>query len=231
MSFSKNRKFELSIAIPKGYLFDICKDMLEKAGFDTKPLNAISRKLYTFSVRDNLRYVICRPMDVPVYVEHGACEIGFAGKDVIEELESNVIEIMDLNNGFCRLATATTFNNVDEVKKKYEHFGSIKVATKYPNIAKKYFDLKGMQVEIIKLYGSIELAPVLGIADEILDIIATGNTLKENNLVEIETVMHSTTRLVSNIVSYRHKFNKIEQFIKKLEPEHKSYEKNSEYKT
>ena len=213
----ENDNYEISIAIPKGYLFKVCTDMLEKAGYDISPLYAETRKLYTFSVKDGFRYVICRPMDVPVYVERGACDIGFAGKDVLAELESNVVEIMDLKNGECRIVVATLKDCIDKVKRKYEHFGSVKVATKYPNIAKKYFDLKGMQVEIIKLYGSIELAPVLGIADEILDITATGNSLKENNLVEMENIMTSTTRLISNIVSYRQKFEKINIFLKKIQ--------------
>jgi len=213
----KNKKYDISIAIPKGYLFKICAGVMEKAGYDISSLKAQTRKLFTFSGKDKLRYVVCRPMDVPVYVEQGACDIGFAGKDVLAELESNVVEVMDLKNGKCRIVVATLEDCIEKVKNKYEHFGSVKVATKYPNIAKKYFDSKGMQVEIIKLYGSIELAPVLGVADEILDITATGKTIKENNLVEMENVMVSTTRLISNIISYRHKFEKINEFIKKIQ--------------
>ena len=123
---------------------------------------------------------------------------------------------MDMKNGQCRIIVATLNGCQEEVKKKYEHFGSIKVATKYPNIAKKYFDSKGMQVEIVKLYGSLELAPVLGVSDEILDITATGKTLKENNLVEMENVMTSTTRLIANTVSYKYKFEIINEIIKKI---------------
>jgi len=212
----EDKKYNISIAIPKGYLFDVCVKMLEKAGYDTIALKTETRKLFTFSEKDMIRYVICRPMDVPVYVEHGACDIGFAGKDVLAELESNVVELADLENGSCRIIVATLKGCEQLVKKKYEHFGSIKIATKYPNIAKKYFDSKGMQVEIIKLYGSIELAPVLGVSDEILDITATGKTLKENNLVEMENVMVSTTRFISNIVSYRYKFEMINEIIKRI---------------
>jgi ATP phosphoribosyltransferase len=155
-------------------------------------------------------------MDVPVYVEQGACDIGFSGKDVLLELESSIIELLDLKNGNCRMIVATLKDCVNKVKEKYEHFGSIKVATKYPNIAKKHFDKKGMQVEIVKLYGSVELAPLLGIAEEILDITATGSTLKENDLVEMESVFDSTTRLIANTVSYRLKFEKINEFVKRL---------------
>lgn len=202
-------EYTLSIAIPKGYLFDDCIEILRKSGYDISNLLKETRKLFTFSKKDKIRYVITRPMDVPVYVEQGACDIGFAGKDVLAEVESNVLELMDLKNGRCRIIVATIKDRIKEVKAKYDHFGSIKVATKYPNITRKYFDKKGMQVEIIKLYGSVELAPVLGVADEILDITATGNTLKENNLVEMESVMNSTTRLIANMVSYRLKYDQI----------------------
>jgi ATP phosphoribosyltransferase len=196
-----DKQFDLSIAIPKGYLFDVCVQMLNNAGFDTGCLFHDSRKLFTFSEGDRIRYIIARPMDVPVYVEHGACDIGFCGKDVVEEVAGNVMELADLNNGNCRVIVAVPENKTGKVREKYEHFGSVKVATKYPNIARRFFEKKGMQVEIIKLYGSIELAAVLGIADEILDITATGSTLKDNNLVEMECVMNSTTRLISNPVS------------------------------
>ena len=213
---TKSNPYNLSIAVPKGYLFNVCASMLKDSGYDTSPLVEESRKLFAISLIDGFRYIISRPMDVPVYVEQGACDIGFAGKDVLEELESDVVELADLKNGTCRVVVATREDSISAVREKYEHFGSIKIATKYPNIAKKYFDGKGMQVEIIKLYGSIELAPVLGIADEIVDITATGSTLKSNDLVEMETVMGSTTRLIANRVSYRLKFNEINEFLDRL---------------
>jgi ATP phosphoribosyltransferase len=210
-------EYDLSIVIPKGYLFGACVELLKNAGYDISGLQEESRRLFTYSKKDRFRYVIVRPMDVPVYVEQGACDIGFAGKDVLVEIESNVLELMDLKNGYCRIILATLKDCIEKVKSHYEHFGSIKVATKYPNITRKYFDLKGMQVEIIKLYGSVELAPVLGIADEIVDITATGSTLKENNLVEMDDIMISTTRLVSNNVSYRLKYEKINEFFTRIE--------------
>jgi ATP phosphoribosyltransferase len=212
----KDKNYNLSIAIPKGYLFDVCTDMLKAAGMDVECLYHASRKLFTVSEKDSVRYVISRPMDVPVYVEYGACDIGFCGKDVIEELESSVVELVDLENGKCRLVVAVHEDDARKVREKYEHFGSIKIATKYPNIAKKFFDKKGMHVEIIKLYGSIEIAAVLGIADEILDITATGSTLRENNLAEMENVMDSTMRLIVNSVSYRSKFKVIDDLAAKL---------------
>jgi ATP phosphoribosyltransferase len=155
-------------------------------------------------------------MDVSVYVEYGACDVGFSGKDNLVEKESNVYELLDLKCGKCRLILATLKNGIEKVKEYYKHFGSIRIATSYPNIAKKYFDNKGIQAEIIKLYGSVELAPVLGIADEILDLTSTGRTLKEHNLVEMEEIFVSTARVIANITSYRIKYDEISDFIKKL---------------
>ncbi|MDD5658896.1 MAG: ATP phosphoribosyltransferase [Actinomycetota bacterium] len=209
-------KQSLKIAIPKGYLLDSTIKLLDKAGYDMSCFSAANRKLFLHSKTDNIKYILTRPMDVPVYVESGACDLGFAGKDVLLEKESNVFELLDLKDGFCRIIIATKSDCVEKVKSHYEHFGSIKVATKYPNITRKYFKDKGMQVEIIKLYGSVELAPILGIADEILDITATGKTMTENNLVEMENVAESTTRLIANEVSYRVKNDIIENFINSL---------------
>jgi ATP phosphoribosyltransferase len=155
-------------------------------------------------------------MDVPVYIEHGACDVGFAGKDVLAEKESKVYELLDLGNGRCRLVLATIKDGIDKVKAHYQNFGSVKVATSYPNIARKYFNSKGIQAEIIKLHGSVELAPLLGIADEILDITSTGETMKENNLVEMEDIMESTTRLIANIASYKIKYGEINAFMKRI---------------
>lgn len=206
----------LKIAIPKGYLFKETLSILEKCGYDITCFDNNDRKLFFYSETDGFQYVITRPMDVPVYVEHGACDIGFVGKDVLLENKYSVFELLDLKNGKCRMILATRKNCIDDVKKRYEHFGTVRIATKYPNIAKEYFEKKGMQVEIIKLYGSVELAPILGIADEILDITATGKTLKENNLVEMENVTTSTTRLIANEVSYRIKNETIEAMISKI---------------
>jgi len=207
---------ELKIAVPKGYLFGECLDILKKAGLDTICLEKRGRKLVISSETDSLVYIVSRPMDVPVYVEHGACDIGFAGKDVLAEKSSKVYELLDLGNGRCRLVLATIKDEIDRVKDHYQHFGSVKVATSYPNLARKYFNEKGIQAEIIKLHGSVELAPILGIADEILDITSTGRTLEDNNLVEMENIMESTTRLIANIASYKIKYGAIEKFIKKI---------------
>lgn len=186
------------------------------AGYDVSNLLKDNRKLFVYSPQRDIKYVIARPMDVPVYVEYGACDLGFVGKDVLAEKESNVYELLDVGTGTCRLIVATRKDCVEEVKSHYEHFGSIRIATKYPHVAKKFFDRKGMQAEIIKLHGSVELGPILGIAEEIVDITATGQTLKENDLVEMETIMVSTTRLVANMVSYRVKYEEINEFTERI---------------
>jgi len=209
-------KKPIKIAVPKGYLFEPCVEILKKAGYDTDPLMVKDRRLFIYSENDSIQYIISRPMDVPVYVEYGACDIGFSGKDVLVEKESDVYELMDLKCGKCRVILATLKNCTEKVKEYYKHFGSIKIATSYPNIAKKYFDRKGIQVEIIKLYGSVELAPVMGIADEILDLTSTGKTLKEHDLVEMEEIFVSTARVIANITSYRIKYDRISDFLSKI---------------
>jgi len=206
----------LKVAVPKGYLLNECIGILDEAGYDVIALRKKNRKLVVSSVKDSIKYIISRPMDVPVYVEYGACDIGFCGKDVLEEKESKVYELLDIKNGICRLVVATLSNGIESVKEKYRHLGSIRVATSYPNIARKFFDKKGMQVQIIKLHGSVELAPILGIADEILDITSTGETLKQNNLVEMEDVMTSTTRLIANIAGFKTNYAMINNFIKNI---------------
>jgi ATP phosphoribosyltransferase len=207
---------ELKIALPKGYLFKECLSLLDKAGYDTGKLRQEDRKLVIESDSGMFRYVICRPMDVPVYVEYGACDIGFCGKDVLAEKESRVYELSDLKIGKCRLVLATVKDEIQKVKKYYQHFGSLRVATSYPNIAEKYFNSKGIQAEIIKLYGSVELAPVLGMAEEIVDITSTGKTLAENNLVEMDNIMESSTRLVANIAGYKLKYDVIKRFMERI---------------
>lgn len=206
----------IRIAIPKGYLFEPCVDVLKRAGYNVKSLVEDTRKLCIDSPEDSIQYIISRSMDVPVYVEHGACDVGFAGKDVLMEMESNVYELLDLKTGECRIVLATLKGYEEKVKEHYMHYGVVRVATSYPNIAKKYFDRIGIQAEIIKLHGSVELAPVLGIADEVIDITSTGKTLRENNLVEMEEVAVSTARLIANITSYRVKYEMISDFVKRI---------------
>jgi ATP phosphoribosyltransferase len=200
---------QLTIAMPKGRIFTEAVDLLRNAGFDLPPEFDDSRKLIIDVEEENFRFILAKPMDVATYVEHGVADLGIAGKDVLLEEERDVYELLDLKISGCYLAVAglpdTKMNDV-----------APKIATKYPNIAAAYFREQGEQVEIIKLNGSIELAPLIGLADRIVDIVSTGRTLKENGLVEYETITSVTSRLIVNPVSYRIKDERISELVKRL---------------
>lgn len=200
---------QLTIAMPKGRIFTEAVDLLRRAGFDLPPEFDDSRKLIIDVEEENFRFILAKPMDVATYVEHGVADLGIAGKDVLLEEERDVYELLDLKISGCYLAVAglpgTKMNDV-----------APKIATKYPNIAAAYFREQGEQVEIIKLNGSIELAPLIGLADRIVDIVSTGRTLKENGLVEYETITSVTSRLIVNPVSYRIKDERISDLVKRL---------------
>jgi ATP phosphoribosyltransferase len=200
---------QLTIAMPKGRIFTEAVELLRSAGFDLPPEFDDSRKLIIDVEEENFRFILAKPMDVATYVEHGVADLGIAGKDVLLEEERDVYELLDLKISSCYLAVAglpdTKMNDV-----------APKIATKYPNIAAAYFREQGEQVEIIKLNGSIELAPLIGLADRIVDIVSTGRTLKENGLVEYETITTVTSRLIVNPVSYRIKDERISELVKRL---------------
>jgi ATP phosphoribosyltransferase len=202
-------KDQLTIAMPKGRIFNEAAELLRNAGFELPPEFDDSRKLIIDVENENFRFILAKPMDVATYVEHGVADLGIAGKDVLLEEERDVYELLDLKISSCYLAVAglpdTKMNDV-----------APKIATKYPNIAAAYFREQGEQVEIIKLNGSIELAPLIGLADRIVDIVSTGRTLKENGLVEYETITTVTSRLIVNPVSYRIKDERISELIKRL---------------
>lgn len=196
----------INIALPKGRMANDTVELLVNKGVATNCIDFNSRKLIFEDNINKIRFMIVRNMDVPTYVEKGACHLGVVGKDIIEELNPDVYEFLDLNIGYCRLCVAA-LNSWDG---EFSH--NLKIATKYPNITKKYFFEKGFFVEIIKLYGSIELAPVVGLSDLIVDLVSTGETLRKNGLKEVVTVMESTARLIAN-----KNLTKIESFrIKKL---------------
>ncbi|WP_270583602.1 ATP phosphoribosyltransferase [Bacillus smithii] len=199
----------LIIAMPKGRIFHEAAELLRKAGYQLPPEFDESRKLIVDVSEENLQFILAKPMDVPTYVEHGVADLGIAGKDVMLEEERDVYELLDLKISPCYLAVAglpdTKMNEV-----------APKIATKYPNVASSYFREQGEQVEIIKLNGSIELAPIVGLADRIVDIVSTGRTLKENGLVEYEHIVDVTSRLIVNPVSYRIKDAAIEQIVDRL---------------
>lgn len=199
----------LTIAMPKGRIFEEAAELLRKAGYKLPPEFDESRKLIINVPEEGLRFILAKPMDVATYVEHGVADVGIAGKDVLLEEERDVYELLDLKISTCYLAVAgmpdTKMNDV-----------APRVATKYPNVAEAYFREQGEQVEIIKLNGSIELAPLIGLSDRIVDIVSTGRTLKENGLVEYERIGDVTSRLIVNPVSYRLKDTLIDDLVARL---------------
>lgn len=200
---------ELTIAMPKGRIFTEACKILENAGFRLPDEMEETRKLMIEIPEENIRFILAKPMDVPVYVEHGVADIGIAGKDVLLEQQRTVHELLDLKISACYIASAglpnTTMNEV-----------APRIATKYPHIATKYYKEIGEQVEIIELNGSIELAPMIGLADRIVDIVSTGRTLKENGLVEYEHIADVSSRLIANPVSYRLKSARIQELVSRL---------------
>ncbi|TYR80087.1 ATP phosphoribosyltransferase [Priestia megaterium] len=199
----------LTIAMPKGRIFEEAAELLRQADFQLPPEFDDSRKLIVDIPKENMRFILAKPMDVTTYVEYGVADLGIAGKDVMLEEERDVYELLDLKISKCHLAVAGLPNT-----KKSEV--AQKVATKYPNVASTYFREQGEQVEIIKLNGSIELAPLIGLADRIVDIVSTGQTLKENGLVELEHIDDITSRLIANPVSYRLKDERIDDLVNRL---------------
>ena len=194
----------LTVAMPKGRIFEEAAELLRKAGYALPAEFDDSRKLIVDAPEAGMRFILAKPMDVPTYVEHGVADVGVAGKDTMIEEERDVYEVLDLKISECYLAVA----GLPGYKKKDI---APKVASKYPNLATRYFKQQGEQVEIIKLNGSIELAPLVGLADRIVDIVSTGRTLKENGLVELEFIEAITSRLIVNPVSYRMKDELIDE--------------------
>lgn len=200
---------QVTIAMPKGRIFEEAAELLRKAGFQLPPEFDDSRKLIIDVPEENMRFILAKPMDVTTYVEHGVADLGIAGKDVLLEEERDVYELLDLNISKCHLAVAGLPNTaLSDVAPK--------IATKYPTIASAYFREQGEQVEIIHLNGSIELAPMIGLAERIVDIVSTGRTLKENGLVELERITDITSRLIVNPVSYRLKDERIDEIVQRL---------------
>ncbi|KYG90662.1 ATP phosphoribosyltransferase [Metasolibacillus sp. FSL H7-0170] len=199
----------LTIAMPKGRIFTEACKILESANFRLPKDMEDTRKLMIEIPEENIRFILAKPMDVPVYVEHGVADIGIAGKDVLLEQQRTIHELLDLKISTCYIAAAGLPNTgMNEVAPR--------IATKYPRIATKYYKEIGEQVEIIELNGSIELAPMIGLADRIVDIVSTGRTLKENGLVEYERIADISSRLIANPVSYRLKSARIQDLVSRL---------------
>ena len=193
----------LNVALPKGRLGQKVYDMFENAGFECPSIKENNRKLIFENKECGVRYFWVKPSDVAIYVERGAADIGVCGKDILLEYEPDIYELLDLNIGKCRLAVAAKAHFRDNTKQ------TLKVATKFTNIAKNFYSKKGRDIDIIHLNGSIEIAPILGLSDVIVDIVETGTTLKENNLEVFETIVPISARLIANKSSYKFKESQI----------------------
>lgn len=204
----------LTIALPKGKLFYLAKDLFAKVGFVADNLEEKSRKLVITNEELKLKFIIAKTADVPTYVEHGAADIGVIGKDVLMEAQKDVYELLDLGFGRCHLMMAVP---KDKKRAKLTDYTHTRVATKFPNVAKQFFTSKGMQMEYIKMNGSIELGPIVGLSESIVDIVETGTTLRENNLEEIAFIAEASARLIANRASFKLKFDRISKLVKALE--------------
>lgn len=204
----------LTIALPKGKLFNIARDLFAKVGFTAENLEEKSRKLVITNEEMKIKFIIAKTADVPVYVEHGAADIGVIGKDVLLESDKDVYELLDLGFGKCHLMMAVP---KDKKRAKLADYAHTRVATKFPHIAKQFFNSKGMQMEYIKMHGSIELGPIVGLSESIVDIVETGTTLRENNLEEIAFIVDASARLIANRASFKLKFARINKLVQDLD--------------
>ena len=200
----------LNIALPKGRLGEKVYNMFKKAGFPCPSIEENNRKLIFENKKVNVRYFWVKPSDVAIYVERGAADIGVAGKDILLEYQPDVYELSDLDMGKCRMAVAAKKEFVDDTQK------TLRVATKFTNITKNYYASLGREIDIIHLNGSIEIAPILGLSDVIVDIVETGTTLKENNLEVKEEIVPISARLISNKASFKFKNELIEKVFGEL---------------
>ena len=200
----------INIALPKGRLGEKVYDMFERAGYPCPSIRENNRKLIFENSDACVRYFWVKPSDVAIYVERGAADIGVAGKDILLEYEPDIYELLDLDLGKCRMAVASKSDFRDNTDK------TLRVATKFVNITKKYYAGKSREIDVVKLNGSIEIAPILGLSGVIVDIVETGTTLKENNLKVFETIVPISARLIANKSSYKFKADKIADIREKL---------------
>lgn len=198
----------LRIALTKGRLEKNTVELFEKMGYDCTELHEKGRKLILPIKGKNIEVVLAKAADVITYVENGVCDLGIVGKDTILEMNPKIFEMLDLGFGKCKFALATKKD-----KDFYAGYGVKVIATKYPNVSRKFFESKGMDIEIVKIEGSVELAPLLELSDAIVDIVETGNTLKANGLEVIEDVVPISARLIVNKVSLKMKKKRVEELI------------------
>lgn len=200
----------INVALPKGRLGEKVYDLFEKAGYACPAIKENTRKLIFENEESGVRYFWVKPSDVSIYVERGAADIGVCGKDILEEYSPEVYELLDMKTGVCRMAVAAKKGFYDDEQR------TLKVATKFVNSAKRYYASKSRDIDIIHLNGSIEIAPILGLSDVIVDIVETGTTLKENNLEVIETIFPISARLIANKASFKFKTKEIENLTEKV---------------
>lgn len=203
-------KTMLNVALPKGRLGEKVYAMFEKAGLECPSIKENNRKLIFENEETGVRYFWVKPSDVAIYVERGAADIGVAGKDILLEYEPDIYEMLDLNIGKCRMAVAAKEDFRDDIGR------ALRVATKFSNIAASYYLSQGRDIDIIHLNGSIEIAPILGLSDVIVDIVETGTTLKENGLTVIDSIVPISARLIANKVSYKFKSEAIDELVSSL---------------
>lgn len=200
----------LNVALPKGRLGEKVYAMFEKAGFECPEIKEPGRKLIFENEKAGVRYFWVKPSDAAIYVERGAADIGVAGKDILLEYKPDVYELADLNIGKCKMAVAAKADFCDNPQK------TLRVATKFTNIAKTYYASIGRNIDIIHLNGSIEIAPILGLSDVIVDIVETGTTLKENNLKVFESIFPISARLIANKSCFKFKNESVEKILKSM---------------
>ncbi|MEE1321554.1 MAG: ATP phosphoribosyltransferase [Acutalibacteraceae bacterium] len=206
----------LNVALPKGRLGEKVYAMFEKAGFPCPSIKENNRKLIFENEEVGVRYFWVKPSDVAIYVERGAADVGVAGKDILLEYEPDVYELLDLDIGKCRMAVAAKKDFRDDTRQ------TLRVATKFTNIARQHYLSKGRDIDIIHLNGSIEIAPILELSDVIVDIVETGTTLKENNLEVFETIVPISARLIANKANYKFKSEQIEKIVREIAAEGKA---------
>ena len=203
----------LNIALPKGRLGDKVYELFASIGYDCSEIYSDNRKLVFENEANGVRYLLVKPSDVAIYIAHGAADIGVVGKDILEEGNFDIYELLDLNLGKCNMCVAAPNDYVEDFDRP------LRVATKFVNIAKNYYISLNREIEIIKLNGSIEIAPLLGLTDVIVDIVESGKTLKENNLRVYEQIMPISARLIANKSSYKFKGEDIDRLMQRLEKE------------
>ncbi|HEY7622272.1 MAG TPA: ATP phosphoribosyltransferase [Solirubrobacteraceae bacterium] len=209
-------RFGLTFAVPRGGLFDATLDALERIGVDTAEVRTNDRRL----LFDDVGIVTMRPSDVPTYVEAGAADLGITGKDVLmEQRGRQVFELLDLRYGACRMVLASVAGDPDPAAEALRRLGVMRVATKYPRTAAHWFEDTGRQAEIVEVKGSVELAPLTGLVEAIVDLTATGTTLRENGLVVREEIAASTARLIANPVAHKLKAAAVDEVVEGLRGE------------